>query len=530
MASVGQVVTENCLEFIAQQLVFSNGESRLEYCKLFRELHSRESTLKNLSYGKLHNLSKISEFVELMEGARADDQEPCLSEQGSPHNTKPFYKWKPFDWKAFRGRLTRIQMSMLREDANATVDDIYRHNGDRNNSENPSIDEARSQSKWYSDNLYRVVDLLTLQEKLAPFRENLESMSWYFNDEASEPLPLPNDLVVEYMETLDNLQCRNEALTKDFQKVFRIFLKSDGTDTFRSPATIRGLLDDHTKAYSFTLLRNRVDKLIRRWVSDVFQPVTIVGRANPEAAVEESQTDALQRLQRSRARLRERVEDPMSETVAAATLAQLNKEGKHPSPMPSGDEPQDDEHSEKENDRTERSPSNTTAVKKYKRRRGMSPITKGRMLDKKRSATRLDFTQSDDEEIEDPEVQDEVLPDVRRPIQVRTSPGTPSKKKRSQEKSYQGRRVWSDIEKQAVKDGIIRFGVGMWARIKNDKGVILRDRTSGQIKDCYRTMKRRGELDNIEEAWPERKKLTEEEKEEGKEQEKVDEKGEQEDK
>ena len=43
-------------------------------------------------------------------------------------------------------------------------------------------------------------------------------------------------------------------------------------------------------------------------------------------------------------------------------------------------------------------------------------------------------------------------------------------------------------------------------------------------------MKRRGELDNIEEAWPERKKLTEEEKEEGKEQEKVDEKGEQEDK
>lgn len=56
------------------------------------------------------------------------------------------------------------------------------------------------------------------------------------------------------------------------------------------------------------------------------------------------------------------------------------------------------------------------------------------------------------------------------------------------------RKRWTDEEKDVVKQGIARYGVGRWAMIKSDWAMELRDRTSVQIKDCYRTMLKRGEL------------------------------------
>ena len=56
------------------------------------------------------------------------------------------------------------------------------------------------------------------------------------------------------------------------------------------------------------------------------------------------------------------------------------------------------------------------------------------------------------------------------------------------------RKRWTDEEKDIVRKGIARHGVGHWAMIKSDWPMELRDRTSVQIKDCYRTMLKRGEL------------------------------------
>ena len=56
------------------------------------------------------------------------------------------------------------------------------------------------------------------------------------------------------------------------------------------------------------------------------------------------------------------------------------------------------------------------------------------------------------------------------------------------------RKRWTDEEKEAVRQGIAQHGVGRWALIKSDWAMELRDRTSVQIKDCYRTMLKRGEL------------------------------------
>ena len=59
---------------------------------------------------------------------------------------------------------------------------------------------------------------------------------------------------------------------------------------------------------------------------------------------------------------------------------------------------------------------------------------------------------------------------------------------------YHGRRPWRDDEKNAIIEGIRNGLLGKWAEIKKTSGFILLDRTSGQIKDCFRTMHKRGEL------------------------------------
>jgi hypothetical protein len=66
--------------------------------------------------------------------------------------------------------------------------------------------------------------------------------------------------------------------------------------------------------------------------------------------------------------------------------------------------------------------------------------------------------------------------------------------KQSQQKKYQGRRAWSEEEKHALKVGIQKYGIGNWAGMKADQSDIFQHRTSGQMKDCYRTMKKRGEI------------------------------------
>jgi hypothetical protein len=93
--------------------------------------------------------SEITEFlVILTQAARAKDEEPytidvspgkCLIPQ-----TVPFDKWKASDWKSFRESLVKIQTSILRRDATASIDDIFSKEG-----ENREIDPSRSVSSMF---------------------------------------------------------------------------------------------------------------------------------------------------------------------------------------------------------------------------------------------------------------------------------------------------------------------------------------------------------------------------------------------
>ena len=269
------------------------------------------------------------------------------------------------------------------------------------------------------------------------------------------------------------------------KKILIILLKDTKNGIFHSPSSIQSLFANPSCPLSFTYFLNRVNKLMRAWVLQVFEgPTTIdmhLSNARKSKSVvpeniEGGQVRALKKLQRSRARLNETVEDPLSEVLAAATGARRNQKRKQWEPNLSESESQDDEESSDNIDEEDQ-----VVMKKKKHKR--SSVARGTMLDKKKSATRLTFTpekEDDSEDIEEPIEEDEVLPDVKKRAKV-ASP-SPKKKLKSQQKMYEGRRVWTDEEKNAVIEGIRRFGLGKWAEIKKEYFLTLKFRTSGQIK------------------------------------------------
>ena len=279
------------------------------------------------------------------------------------------------------------------------------------------------------------------------------------------------------------------------KNAFLAFLRKDKRRTFHSPSTIRKLLNDPKKPMSYAFILNRVNKLFRSWAEKVLPKSILAEKYNDDAKVEatedaaaaaaavaaattseannKSESDhvrALGRLQRARARLDDRVEDPLPEVLAAANRAKRKQtEQKYQS--------EDDEE-----DKQLLSPS------KSKRMRSRSPRARGKLLEKKKTAIRLGFTpevadESDSENIEDPEEEEEVLSQVKKRTIAVKSQGSPTKTPvKSQQKKYEGRRAWTDVEKNAIKEGIQNFGIGKWALIKEENAVILGNRTSGQIK------------------------------------------------
>lgn len=56
------------------------------------------------------------------------------------------------------------------------------------------------------------------------------------------------------------------------------------------------------------------------------------------------------------------------------------------------------------------------------------------------------------------------------------------------------RHPWNEEEIAALLSGLENHGLGKWALIKQEYGIILRNRTSVQLKDKFRNMKKNGEL------------------------------------
>ena len=110
----------------------------------------------------------MTEFLVIItQAARNKDQSPYLTDEDHSPNgkmnkvgkVKPFHKWDSNDWVNFRLCLTKIQGSMLRTDANASVYDITVYdNSDKQGIRN--IDGLRSVGLLLNFHIYIYICLL----------------------------------------------------------------------------------------------------------------------------------------------------------------------------------------------------------------------------------------------------------------------------------------------------------------------------------------------------------------------------------
>jgi hypothetical protein len=178
----------------------------------------------------------------------------------------------------------------------------------------------------------------------------------------------------------------------------------------------------------------------------------------------------LEELRKDRAALNTKHgNDPLAETLTAAAGAQgVARKRNH-------DEVDDDDE-DGDGDRHERD---------------------SKLLEKKRSAIRLQFQDIDDDDDEEDEPGNVTLSDLPNRAKAKSkSPGklAPDQGIFTPTGRVERRRFWTEEETIALKEGVRTLGTGRWADIKSDHQYILRNRTSVQIKDKWRTMKKNNEI------------------------------------
>lgn len=240
-------------------------------------------------------------------------------------------------------------------------------------------------------------------------------------------------------------------------------------DSFRPAHDILRLFNDPKEVFSYPKLMDRTDTLLQAWTAKALGEPNLAELYLPgsDAASKQERRDQerRKRLQDSRARLNEQVVDPLPHAIAIAEKARRLRN----STSLDDDIDDIDEVLEKK--------------QKHRKRRG-------NFLDKKKSATKINFNNSDDDDDEEEHIED---PEDNGDGAVLTSPKkiaktaastSPRKWRKSQTKKYEGNRIWTESETTAIKQGIAEFGWGKWAQIKDQYKIILKDRTSGQIKVC----------------------------------------------
>jgi hypothetical protein len=119
-----------------------------------------------------------------------------------------------------------------------------------------------------------------------------------------------------------------------------------------------------------------------------------------------------------------------------------------------------------------------------------------KLLEKKKSAIRLQFQDDMDEgEDDDDDEEDEpgnvTLSDL--PNRAKAKAKSPAKLAPDEgifdlTGKVQRRRFWTEEETMAVREGVRTLGTGRWAEIKSEHPYILRNRNSVQIKDKWRSI------------------------------------------
>jgi hypothetical protein len=305
--------------------------------------------------------------------------------------------------------------------------------------------------------------------------------------------------------------CKDEIIRKAMSRLLNL-----EWDAFRPTDDIIHLFNDPERNFSYQNLIQRTDSLLRQWTELALgkprSAERYLSRGDTAAKWKQRQQEGIKRLQESRARLSKRVPDPLPDVAVMAKNARRlrisssvsldddNYEGRV------SDEAFQERKKSRKRKVLELNPSTTRVDFRHDDEEEImdesdaSPVShdeddyedyreirdqafevrkerlKGKFLKHKKSATKVDF-ESDDEEgiMEERDRRGwEAAPQAARLVG--------KKLRKSQRKTYQGRRPWTQSESYAIKEGIAAFGWGKWAEIKDYYNAILRNRTSSQIK------------------------------------------------
>lgn len=264
------------------------------------------------------------------------------------------------------------------------------------------------------------------------------------------------------------------------------------------------------KPFSFDQLLNRINVLVSDWSKAVFDEPRLNAFFFPEEVAADS-VKWIEKLRQARTALRLEGQDPLDETLRLTnellgSTVPSNKDTSNKSKMVSG----------RSKDVRARDPEPTVKIpvnRGVEPRQSSTPEMhnrKQKFYERNPTAVVLRFEDSqvdnvnDEDELSDPEnarLQRDGTHHLsrlpNRPPALDSEDSalySPRKKrKKSQQKQYRGRRPWTDQDKQAILDGIRQFGVGKWANIKAEY-IRFEERTSGQIKDCFRNMLKNNEV------------------------------------
>ncbi|CAJ1961641.1 unnamed protein product [Cylindrotheca closterium] len=482
------------LDLFGHLAMESEGQEQLKYFQNFQQFYEILPDDGRLEYGRIHTRTKmLLETVDLTVGLLLMNSD-VDADAFADYNVSPLDEWSRKDWKECKQGLSEVLEKVLEKGATAGI----------NEENDETIADDRAASKKYNiEKLCRGLDVCAL---LAPLRSALKDHLVGSAKKASPTSPTrstPRRGTPKVSSTIMNnfhkeIEKLEDPILMSVLKELVIEDENSGDLKMKDIKTVRQVLDnDQLKVER--IATKTIEKL-KSWNKDMFPDPRLYslhfGEDDDEDGNEaedsddgeeeeeetEDQAAAVQNLRSSRARLMDSVDDPLEEAVAAASKASTPRGGRRAATkIPAEPEEEEDVKPEAKN----------SSSKKRKRKGGEE------LLKKKKSATQMSFDDDDDEDIPDPS-EDTLLSD----LPERAAASTPKKSpktspKRTQIKQYAGRRAWNDQEKNAIKQGIRELGTGKWAQIKERWKVTLQYRTSGQIKDCYRTMLRRNELGDV---------------------------------
>jgi hypothetical protein len=480
---------------------------------------------------------EIAEFLSMMTYAKDQDDSSELTDIQRP---RPLNSWDTETWMAAHDAIKHIHDRLLRHDANFTLEQLEQDG--HNDQQNLELVEENA----FGIGFNKLLKYFLFHSCLSPFRLTLENSIKEDMGKKSllEPLVVSHEFLLAYRYVQYNENCITDihpsfvwnflclkiclyaycrtavASCEDemIRNAMSRLLAEEG-GPFRTTDDVSQFLNDREKIFSYEKLMQRTNSLLRKWLQLALgEPRSTVRHSSNRyvgKSFKQRHHEEIKHLQDSRARLNKRVVDPLPEV---AMIAQKARRLRMSSSVSTDDDDEHDDDQERDHVFKEGKQSHKRKILERKpsatRFEGMKDdeeeiidetdessadldvdddnddnsskdghqvseerkeIRTGKFLEQNISATIFDFHSDDEEEI----IEGRVGGKADRQIKVEP---THKKPRKSQQKTYEGRRTWTEIEIYAVKEGIAAFGWGKWALIKDYYNAILKNRTSSQIK------------------------------------------------